>query len=379
MTKNSSSKNNMPKKNNLKNKKNLDKKNQVKNITKKSKSIKPIDPNLLSTEFGRKSFNEYNDYYMNALMASKKQFGHSFFSSIKEKNRDWNSKKHDELLKQKQEFKNLSKEKRKMLKIEAKEVNKLNKPHNGPKQKTFDNPLNIIELKDVTKKYTNGYTISNVLKGVNLEIRRGDFVIILGPSGSGKTTLMNIISGLDRATNGITNVCGYNLINFKDDELTSFRKENIGYVFQQYGLLPNLTVKENVEIGADLQADKSKRMNVDKILESFEMLEHKNKFPHQLSGGQQQRVSIARAFAKNPNILFGDEPTGAIDEEMSKLVMKEFVNINKNHGTTVIIVTHNPIFEGLGTLVVKFKDGVVSQMYRNENPKPVDELPWGQE
>ena len=279
---------------------------------------------------------------------------------------------------QKEAFKSLSKDDRKALKDRAKNVEKLNKPHNGPKELPLSEG-NIIELKDVVKYYSNGYIVTQILKGVNLEIRRGDFVIILGPSGSGKTTLMNIISGLDRASDGVTNVNGTDLINLKDNELTKFRKENVGYVFQQYGLLPNLTVRENVEIGANLQADKSKRLDVFEILEAVGMLEHKDKFPHQLSGGQQQRVSIARAFAKNPTILFGDEPTGAIDEEMSKMVLKQFVDINKKYQTTVIIVTHNPIFEELGTLVVRIKDGNISSLIRNENPKDVDDLPWGQE
>lgn len=278
-------------------------------------------------------------------------------------------------VKHKKDFKNLSREKKQELKKLAKEIDKLNKPHNGDKEIGFENSENIIELRDVTKFYTNGYVVTQILKGVNLDIKRGDFVIILGPSGSGKTTLMNIISGLDRATDGKTNVCGSNLINLKDSELTKFRQINVGYVFQQYGLLPNLTVKENVEIGADLQVDKSKKLNPEDVLNSFGMLEHKNKFPHQLSGGQQQRVSIARAFAKNPTILFGDEPTGAIDEEMSKMVMKEFVEINKKYKTTVIIVTHNPIFEGLGNLVIRFKDGAVYSMHRRHITKTVDELP----
>lgn len=279
----------------------------------------------------------------------------------------------------KKKYKNLTKEKQKILKKEVKSINKLNEPHKGSKTIEFKDSNNIVELEDVVKFYTNGYTVTQILKGVNLKIRKGDFVVILGPSGSGKTTLMNIISGLDRATNGVTNVCGFNLINLKDNELTKFRQINVGYVFQQYGLLPNLTVKENVEIGADLQTDKSKKLDPEEVLKSFGMLEHKNKFPHQLSGGQQQRVSIARAFAKNPTILFGDEPTGAIDEEMSKLVMKEFVDINKKYGTTVIIVTHNPMFQGLGSLVIKFKNGAISSITRNENPKSIDELSWGQE
>lgn len=276
---------------------------------------------------------------------------------------------------QKKSFKNLSKEDKQALKDRLKEIEKLNKPHEGSKDIIFHDPENIIELKDVVKYYTNGYIVTKILKGVNLEIKKGDFVIILGPSGSGKTTLMNIISGLDRASSGVINVNGKNLIAFKDKELTEFRKDHIGYVFQQYGLLPNLTVKENVGMGAELQSDASKKQDVYEILKSVGMEEHLNKFPHELSGGQQQRVSIARAFAKNPTILFGDEPTGAIDEEMSKMVLKEFVNINKNHKTTVILVTHNPIFQELGSLVIKIKDGQINQLIRNEKPKLVDELP----
>ena len=295
-------------------------------------------------------------------------------SNIESDNSTSNEKKS-----QKTAFKNLSKDEKHALKQRAKEVEKLNKPHNGDKTISFNNPENIIEFSDVVKYYTNGYIVTQILKGVNLEIKKGDFVIILGPSGSGKTTLMNIISGLDRASDGVTNVCGTNLINLNDNELTKFRKENIGYVFQQYGLLPNLTVKENVEIGANLQTDKSKKLDVDEILQSVDMLQHKDKFPHQLSGGQQQRVSIARAFAKNPTILFGDEPTGAIDEEMSKMVINEFININKKFGTTVIIVTHNRIFEDLATLLIKIRDGNIVSLTRNDNPKSVDELPWEQE
>lgn len=300
-------------------------------------------------------------------------------SSIEDSNNEKSNDTKNEKKSQKIAFKNLSKDEKHALKQRAKEVEKLNKPHNGSKIVSFKNPENIIELSNVVKYYTNGYIVTQILKGVNLEIKKGDFVIILGPSGSGKTTLMNIISGLDRASDGVTNVCGTNLINLNDNELTKFRKENIGYVFQQYGLLPNLTVKENVEIGANLQTQKCKKLDVEEILQSVDMLQHKDKFPHQLSGGQQQRVSIARAFAKNPTILFGDEPTGAIDEEMSKMVINEFININKKFGTTVIIVTHNRIFEDLATLLIKIRDGNIVSLSRNDNPKSVDELPWEQE
>lgn len=299
--------------------------------------------------------------------------------SIKELAKETALKEKEKKKAAKSQFKNLSKEEKDKIKARLKEIKKMNSPHKGPKDVEFKNSDNIIELTDVRKYYSNGFLVTEILKGIDLEIRNGDFVIILGPSGSGKTTLMNIISGLDRASSGIVNVAGKNLICFSDAELTKFRKDNVGYVFQQYGLLPNLTVKENIEIGQQLQTDKSKRKPIEDIVRSVGLLDHINKFPHQLSGGQQQRVSIARAFAKNPTILFGDEPTGAIDEEMSKMVLKEFVNINKEYKTTIIIVTHNPIFADLGSLVIRIKDGSIHQCIRNENPKSVDELPWGQE
>ena len=182
------------------------------------------------------------------------------------------------------------------------------------------------------------------------------------------------MSGLDRATDGDVRVCDKQLINMNQNKLTDFRKEYIGFVFQQYGLLPTLSVEENVEIGADLQVDKKRRIKPQDALKAVGMLDYAKKFPHELSGGQQQRVSIARALAKNPIILFGDEPTGAVDETMSKIILKEFVKVNQELKTTLIIVTHNPIFAELGTLVIKVKDGNINELIRNDRPKSVDEL-----
>ncbi|KEZ24033.1 ABC transporter ATP-binding protein [Ureaplasma diversum] len=279
---------------------------------------------------------------------------------------------------EKSNFKKLSKEEQKQIKQRIKEVDKLNQQHKGEINMPLRDPNNIIELRGVKKIFTNGYLINDILKGVDLDIKRGEFVIILGPSGSGKTTLMNIMSGLDRATEGDVRVCDQQLINMSHTKLTEFRKKNIGFVFQQYGLLPTLTVEENVEIEADLQVDKSRRINPAKALDAVGMLDYAKKFPHELSGGQQQRVSIARALAKNPIILFGDEPTGAVDETMSKVILKEFVKVNKELKTTVIIVTHNPIFAELGTLVIKVRNGEIAELYKNEHPKGVDDLKWDQ-
>ncbi len=234
----------------------------------------------------------------------------------------------------------------------------------------------VIDFENLTKYYFNKWMATKVLKGFELKIKQGEFVVILGPSGSGKTTLLNIMSGMDKATYGKTIVNGNNLIKMSDTQLTQFRKDNIGYIFQQYGLLPNLTVRENVEIGWNLQSDKSKRLDIDDLLKTVGMSEHANKFPHELSGGQQQRVSVARSMAKNPAIVFGDEPTGAVDEEMSKQILQLFVDINKKFNTTVIIVTHNPIFADLATRVIKVNSGYIAQNYENKKPKTVAQLDW---
>lgn len=239
----------------------------------------------------------------------------------------------------------------------------------------FSSLENVIDLKNVCKYYNNGYLAIKVLQDVNLQIEKGEFVVILGPSGSGKTTLLNIISGMDNATYGDVFIAGENLIDYKQNQLTAFRKNNIGYVFQQYCLLPNLTVKENIQIGQNLQPNKSLHIDIDTILDTIGMSLQKNKYPNELSGGQQQRVSIARSIAKNPNILFGDEPTGAIDEEMSKEIMKLLVKINQEYKTTIIIVTHNPVLAQLATTVVHVNNGTI-QNITHQRPKTVDELNW---
>ncbi len=251
-------------------------------------------------------------------------------------------------------------------------LDKLSKNHGIKKMKSEY----IIDLKDVTKYYNNGLLATKVLKGVDLQIKYGEFVVILGPSGSGKTTLLNIISGMDTATYGRTIVCNQNLINYDVPKLTEFRRKKIGYVFQQYGLLPNLTIRENVEIGENLQEKKSRKINIDNLLKTIGIFEHRNKFPSELSGGQQQRVSIARSIAKNPDIIFGDEPTGAIDEEMSKQIMQLFLDVNKTYGTTIIIVTHNPILADLATMVIKVNGGKIANIIKNKHRKSVSELNW---
>lgn len=240
----------------------------------------------------------------------------------------------------------------------------------------FNNAKYAINLSGVVKYYNNKLIATKVLDKVNLKIKRGEFVVILGPSGSGKTTLLNIISGLDNASYGKVIVANENLIDYSQMELTQFRRVNIGYVFQQYGLLPNLTVRENIEIGQNLQFNKTRRLDIDEILKAIGIDQQANRYPNELSGGQQQRVSIARSVAKNPNILFGDEPTGAVDEKMSKEIMRLFIDFNKKYKTTIIIVTHNPILAQLATTVVNVGNGTISSVEHNAHPKSVDEINW---
>lgn len=262
----------------------------------------------------------------------------------------------------------------KLVKILDKKSQKFNKNNKKYELKS----KYIIDLENVSKYYYNKWVATKVLKNVNLKITKGEFVVILGPSGSGKTTLLNIISGMDKATYGKTIINNTNLIWMNDKQLTEFRKDNIGYVFQQYGLLPNLNVRENIEIGWELQKNKHQRLDIDDLLKIIEMQEATDKFPHELSGGQQQRVSVARSMVKNPAIIFGDEPTGAVDEEMSKKIMQLFVDINKKFKTTVIIVTHNPIFADLATRVIKVKSGSILYNYVNKHPKQIKDLNWSQ-
>lgn len=241
---------------------------------------------------------------------------------------------------------------------------------------TPDVKTNVIELFDVKKSYLTGDLEYEVLKGVNLKIKQGDFVVILGPSGSGKTTLLNIISGLDKPNAGDVFVAGYNLSLLKDSHLTKFRRDNVGFIFQQYNLLTNLTARENAEVGENLAKNKNKNMGIDEIFKVIEMDEHMNKFPSQLSGGQQQRVSIGRALAKNPTILFCDEPTGALDEEMGRKVLEILLDVNSEYKTSIIMVTHNPNFQFVANTVINVKNGNIVNVKTNTKPMKPSEINW---
>lgn len=201
-----------------------------------------------------------------------------------------------------------------------------------------------------------------MLKGISLSIKDGDFVVILGTSGSGKSTLLNVISGLEPADGGMVSYNNANLTSMTDKELTKFRKDNIGYIFQQYFLLPNLNVDKNVKMGADLAGNKNHR----EIIDAVGLLNKLNKYPHELSGGEQQRVSVARALAKNPKILNLDEPAGALDEKTGRSVLDYIVRLKKQLGFTMVMVTHNQNIAQMAYTVIRMNSGNVIDEYRNE-------------
>ena len=255
-------------------------------------------------------------------------------------------------------------------KSEIKKVQKLNKPHKGPIEKKNTDGY-IFELTNVTKKFCNGFLINDVLKGINLKIKKGKFVVILGKSGSGKTTLMNILSALSRASTGSVVVNNHELINMNNNKLTTFRRKYVGYIFQEYGLLSTLNVYDNILTGFNLNKEGRDKSEIDEIIDLVGLSDHKKKFPSELSGGQQQRVSIARAIAKRPLIIFGDEPTGAVDSSMSKKILKILKDVNKKYNTTVILITHDREIAKIAEQVIIIENGLIKQMYENQNPAEI--------
>lgn len=254
----------------------------------------------------------------------------------------------------------------------AKEIKKVNKKPKGNKNEA-NLPGNIIDIVDMCKKYSNRTEIFTAINNVNLQIQEGDFTVILGPSGSGKTTLLNCVSGLDRPTSGKIIINNTNISALKDSELTKFRRDNIGFIFQSYNLLPTLNVHENAKIGQVLQSDKNKRINLDEIFEDIGMSENKHKRIDEISGGQQQRVSIARAVSKNPKIIFADEPTGALDQNTARKVLKIFLDLNKKYKTTVVLVTHDRDISKLGNKIIHVKNNKIHEVIRNE-PIDIEEI-----
>ena len=231
----------------------------------------------------------------------------------------------------------------------------------------------IIEFKNVDKIYKTGDHILKAMDNVNFTIDEGEFVVILGPSGAGKSTLLNLLGGLDTVTSGQIIVNNHHVEEFNDDELTGYRAENVGFIFQFYNLIPNLTALENVELMRDI-------VDVDinglEVLDSVGLKNHANQFPAQLSGGEQQRVSIARAVAKQPTMLLCDEPTGALDSNTGVLILNLLQHMSNDKGTTVIIVTHNAILAEAADKVIRIKNGQIESIVVNENPKNVADLEW---
>lgn len=230
----------------------------------------------------------------------------------------------------------------------------------------------MIKIENLKKSYGSGESKNQVLKGISLSIKDGDFVVILGTSGSGKSTLLNVISGLEPADSGMVSYDNANLTSMTDKELTKFRKDNIGYIFQQYFLLPNLNVDKNVKMGADLAGNKNYR----EIIDAVGLLNKLNKYPHELSGGEQQRVSVARALAKNPKILYLDEPTGALDEKTGRSVLDYIVRLKNQLGFTMVMVTHNQNIAQMADTVIRMNSGNVIDEYRNEQKKSAFEIQW---
>lgn len=230
-----------------------------------------------------------------------------------------------------------------------------------------------LKLQDITKSFAAAEDRVEVLKGISFQIEKGSICVLLGPSGSGKSTLLNIIGGIDRADGGSLTIGGRAVEAMGENELSAYRRKHLGYVFQSYNLIPNLTVKENIEVGAYLSDEP---LPMDELIKTLGLWEHRDKIPSQLSGGQQQRTAIGRAIVKNPDILLCDEPTGALDYATSKEILKLIEDVNLKFGNTVIIVTHNDAIKNMARQVIKLRDGRVSKDYINEQVISATELEW---
>ena len=230
-----------------------------------------------------------------------------------------------------------------------------------------------LEIRGIKKSFGTGDSCVNVLKGLDLNIEKGEFCVLLGPSGSGKSTLLNIIGGIDGADEGSITIEGERLEDMTEKKLSMYRRKHLGYIFQMYNLIPNLTVRENIEVGAYLS---EQPLDVDELLHTLGLYEHQKKLPNQLSGGQQQRTAIGRAIVKNPDILLCDEPTGALDYHTSKEILKLIETVNQRYGNTIIMVTHNDAIKDMADRVVKLRDGMIRKNYRNEVKIPAIDLEW---
>lgn len=230
-----------------------------------------------------------------------------------------------------------------------------------------------LEIEQLRKSYGTGENKVEVLKGIQLGVEKGKICVLLGPSGSGKSTLLNIVGGIDTADSGSVTVAGEVMQGMNDRQLTEYRRKHLGYVFQAYNLIGNLTVRENIEVGAYLS---SRPLDIDELLDVLGLTEHQNKISSQLSGGQQQRTAIGRAIVKNPDILLCDEPTGALDYNTSKEILKLIETVNQKYGNTIVMVTHNDAIKDMADRVVKLRDGMIRKNYCNEHKLSASELEW---
>lgn len=230
-----------------------------------------------------------------------------------------------------------------------------------------------VKLQDITKTYKMGEVEIHAVNHISFSIEKGEFVVIVGPSGAGKTTVLNILGGMDTATSGKLYVDGQDITAYNSKKLTGYRRDDIGFVFQFYNLVPNLTAKENVELALQICKDP---LDAQTVLEEVGLGHRLDNFPAQLSGGEQQRVSIARALAKNPKLLLCDEPTGALDYNTGKSILKLLQNMCRERGMTVIVITHNSALTPMADRVIKIKNGKVSRMTMNDHPTPIEEIEW---
>ncbi len=230
-----------------------------------------------------------------------------------------------------------------------------------------------LEIKDLKKSFGNDGNRTEVLKGISFQVERGEICVLLGPSGSGKSTLLNIIGGIDSADSGYISIDGEKTAEMKEKVLTRYRRKHLGYVFLMYNLIPNLNVKENIEVGSYLS---DSPLEIDELLKTLGLYEHRHKLPSQLSGGQQQRTAIGRAIVKNPDILLCDEPTGALDYSTSKEILKLIEEVNQKYGNTVIMVTHNDAIKHMADRVISLRDGKIRKDYRTVSKIPASELEW---
>lgn len=230
-----------------------------------------------------------------------------------------------------------------------------------------------LELNQIKKSFGSGENRVEVLKGIDLAVEKGEFCVLLGPSGSGKSTLLNILGGIDCADSGDIFINGECMADMNEKALTLYRHRHLGYIFQMYNLIPNLTVRENIEVGAYLSR---RPLDVDELLRLLGLWEHRAKLPNQLSGGQQQRTSIGRAIVKNPDTLLCDEPTGALDYKTGKEILKLIETVNQKYGNTVIMVTHNDAIRLMADRVVRLRDGAIRSNETNAIKVPAQDLEW---